>query len=210
MLVLSIYCSLWSTNTMKIRKLTFNQIRCFFQIKKVHKVFSAFYLKFLVILTAFLMLGKLCKNFSGCVWFYTAFWTRHLSSHHHRTLQKKKKKKKMKSIKISKSIIYLSLRYETTTGLSLIILIEQVTILTKSWSIFLMATTDPVIVSTAAIYVRLSLRFLFYQWESLLSDNLQNFYKISLSLETSYCKAKKDRISQCTGPHFLYKYRKGS
>lgn len=106
-----------------------------------------------------------------------------------------------------KRIIYLSLRYETTMGLSLIILIKQVTILTKSQSIFLMATTDPVIVSTAAIYVRLCLRFLSYQGETLLSDNLQNFNKISLSLEISYCKAKKDRISQCVGPHFLQKYK---
>lgn len=107
-------------------------------------------------------------------------------------------------------IIYLSLRYKNPTGLSLIILIKQVTFLTKFQSTFLMTTTDPVIVSTAAIDVRLALRFLLYQWESLLSDNLQNFYKISLSLEIPYCKAKKDRIPQCIGPHLLQKYKKGS
>lgn len=63
-----------------------------------------------------------------------------------------------------------------------------------------MATTDPISISTATLYVRPSYRFLFCLWQSLPSGNLQNFNKNSLILEISYRKAKKGMISQCIGP----------
>jgi len=78
----------------------------------------------------------------------------------------------------------------TTRRLSLIIAIKQVPILTTSQSTFLMATTDPVAVPTAAIYVRLSWRFLSYLWEPLLSDNkLQQDFSQPGNILSVFCFA---------------------